>query len=333
MPILNGKQSKHDYLLSNAAAIGAAPGYAQVTLWGELVTPGQAAPVSGKVSPMAGRAFRSVVPGGGQGPPHIDTTVAQQARVYDYWLGGKDNFAADRELADEAIRVSPGVVAVARANREFLRRVVRYLAGEAGIRQFLDIGTGIPAAGSTHEVAQQVMPDARIVYVDNDPIVLSHARALLVSSGEGVVGYLDADAHDPDTILARAAETLDFGQPVAVLLLAILQVLDEPFAITSALMKGVPAGSYLAVSVPASDMQAEAQAMLAARLTEGTPGVTVTFRSHAEVTRFLDGLEIVAPGVVPVDRWRPRPAGPDVRHGLPAYAAVVRKNLTSPVNG
>ena len=285
--------------------------------------------MSGKVSPMAGRAFRSVVPDDGQEPPHIDTTVAQQARVYDYWLGGKDNFAADRQLAEEAMRVSPSVVAVARANREFLRRVVRYLAAEAGIRQFLDIGTGIPAAGSTHEVAQQVVPDARIVYVDNDPIVLSHARALLTSSGESVVGYLDADARDPDTILARAAETLDLGQPVAVLLLAILQVLDEPFAVTSALVKGVPAGSYLAVSVPASDMQAEAQAVLARTLTEGTPGVTVTFRSHAEVTRLFDGLELVPPGVVPVDRWRPGPTSPGGRHGLPAYAAVGRRNLTS----
>jgi hypothetical protein len=282
--------------------------------------------VSGKVPPMSGRAFRSVVPDDGQEPPHIDISVPQQARVYDYWLGGKDNFAADRELAELVARASPDVVAGARANRAFLRRVVRYLTGEAGIRQFLDIGTGIPAAGNTHEVAQSLVPDARIVYVDNDPIVLSHARALLTSSREGTVGFLDADAHDPDTILGRAAETLDFGQPVAVMLLAILQVLDEPFVITSALMKGVPAGSYLAVSIPASDMQPDAQTMVARRLTEGTPGITVTFRSHAEVSRLFGGLELVEPGVVPVNRWRPEPGSLNPQRDLPAYAAVGRKN-------
>jgi S-adenosyl methyltransferase len=274
---------------------------------------------------MSGRLFRSVVPDDGHEPPYIDTTVPQQARVYDYWLGGKDNFAADRELAEQAIRANPDVVAVARANRAFLGRAVRYLTGEAGIRQFLDIGTGIPAASNTHEVAQSFVPDARIVYVDNDPIVLSHARALLTSRPEGAVAYLDADAHDPGLILERAAEALDFGQPVAIMLLAILQVLREPHAIVAELLSGVPSGSYLAVSVPASDMQPEAQDLLVRRLTEGTPNVTVTFLSHGEVTRFFDGLELVQPGVVPVNRWRPDPGSPGAARDLPGYAALGRK--------
>jgi hypothetical protein len=274
---------------------------------------------------MSGGFFTSAVPDDGRKPPDIDTSVAHQARVYDYWLGGKDNFAADREAGDKAMQASPEVVAVSRANRAFLGRVVRFLAGEAGIRQFLDIGTGIPSADNTHEVAQGVAPEARVVYVDKDPIVLAHARALLVSAPEGRTAYLDADANDPDTILERAAGTLDFSQPVAIMLLFILQVIEDPYELTSRLLRAVPAGSYLTVSVPASDIQPEAQAELARRLVKDVPGVTVAFRGHTEMTRFFDGLELLEPGVVPVNHWRPGPGGPDPAHELPAYAAVGRK--------
>jgi hypothetical protein len=271
---------------------------------------------------VSGGFFASVVPGDGYEPPGIDTSVAHQARVYDYWLGGKDNFAADRVVGDKALQASPDLRVTARANRAFLGRAVRFLAGEAGIRQFLDIGTGIPSANNTHEVAQGVAPESRIVYVDNDPIVLAHARALLTSAPEGVTAYLDADARDPDTILASAATTLDFTEPVAITLLGILQVLKDPRAVTSRLLDAVPRGSYLVISVPASDLDPEVQATLARNLNESLPGITYSFCSNAEVTRFFDGLELVEPGVVPLNYWRPGPGGPDPARKLSAYGAV-----------
>jgi hypothetical protein len=274
---------------------------------------------------MSGGFFKSAVPGDSHKLPHIDTSVAHQARVYDYLLGGKDNFAADREVGEKILRANPDMAIGPRANRAFLGRVVRFLAGEAGIRQFLDIGTGIPSADNTHEVAQGVAPESRIVYVDNDPIVLAHARALLTSAPEGHTAYLDADANDPDAILARAAGTLDFSQPVAITLLLILQVIEDPYALTSRLVNAVPPGSYLAISIPTSDIQTEAQVALARRLNEGLPAVTTTFRSHAEVTRFFDGLELIEPGVVPANYWRPGSGGPDPARELPAYGAVGRK--------
>jgi trans-aconitate methyltransferase len=274
---------------------------------------------------MSGGFFESAVPVDDHKPLDIDTGVAHQARVYDYWLGGKDNFAADRVVGDKAMQASPDLPLVSRANRAFLGRVVRFLAGEAGIRQFLDIGTGIPSANNTHEVAQGVAPESRIVYVDNDLIVLAHARALLTSAPEGRTGYLDADANDPDTILARAAGTLDFNQPVAIMLLAILHVIEDPYALTSRLVDAVPSGSYLAISIPASDIQPEARAEVTRRLNEGLPGITMTLRNHAEVTRFFDGLELLEPGVVPVNHWRPGPGGPVPIRALSGYAAVGRK--------
>jgi len=270
---------------------------------------------------MSDGFFTSAAPDDYQ-PPNIDISVAHQARVYDYWLGGKDNFAADREVGDKAVQAYPDLAVAARANRAFLGRAVRFLAAEAGIRQFLDIGTGIPSENNTHEVAQGVAPQSRIVYVDNDPIVLAHARALLTSIPEGRTAYLDADANDPDAILARAAETLDFSQPVAITLLLILHVIKDPYALTSRLVDAVPPGSYLAISVPASDIQPEAYAEAARRLNEGVPGVTAAHRGHAEVTRFFDGLELLEPGVVPVNYWRPGPGGPDPARELAAYAAI-----------
>ena len=192
--------------------------------------------------------------------PDFDTSVPHIARVYDYWLGGKDNFAADRELGERTLQAYPNLVFSVRANRAFLARTVRFLAAEAGIRQFLDIGTGIPANNNTHEVAQRIAPESRIVYVDNDPIVLSHAKALLKSNPEGACAYLDADLRDPDKILAEAADTLDFSQPVAVMLIAVLQVVaddDEASAIVKRLMGACVPGSFVTISHPASDIDAE----------------------------------------------------------------------------
>src|SRR5580658_448921 len=189
----------------------------------------------------------------------LDTTVAHSARVHDYWLGGKDNFAADRAAGDAVMEAYPGIVMSVRANRAFLARAVRFLAAEAGIRQFLDIGTGIPASNNTHEVAQAVAPGARVVYVDYDPVVLLHGRALLKGSGEGALDYIDADLRDPQAILAQAAKTLDFSRPVAVMLIAIMHLIvdaDDPYGLVGQLMAAVPAGSYLALSQVASDIQA-----------------------------------------------------------------------------
>jgi hypothetical protein len=255
--------------------------------------------------------------------PVIDTSVAHQARVYDYWLGGKDNFAADRAVGDMAIEVSPNIVAGVRANREFLGRAVRYLAAEAGVRQFLDIGSGLPAASNTHEIAQAAAPDARVVYVDNDPIVLAHARALLTSAPQGACAYLDADANEPETFLARTAETLDFAQPVAVAMLAVLQVLRDPQAVIDTVMKAVPSGSYLILSVPSSDIHGEQQAALASRVSASTPGVTVSLFSGPQVRGFLGGLDLVDPGVTTTTRWRPEPT--TSAEEFPVYVAVARK--------
>jgi hypothetical protein len=237
----------------------------------------------------------------------FDTSVAHLARVYDYWLGGKDNFAADRLAAEQAIQDYPDIVFSVRANRAFLARTVRYLARDAGIRQFLDIGTGIPSSNNAHEVAQSVAPDCRVVYVDNDPVVLAHARALLDSSPQGVTNYIDADLRDTEKILDAAARTLDFSRPVAVMLMAILQVIDDaddPRGIVAKLLGAVPAGSHLALSHPASDIEVEAQGTMARRLNQ-LMAEKVSLRSQAEVARFLDGLEVIEPGVVRVQAWRP----------------------------
>jgi S-adenosyl methyltransferase len=242
--------------------------------------------------------------------PAFDTSVAHVARVYNYWLGGKDNFAADRAAAEQAIAAFPDIVHSARANRAFLRRAVTYLARTAGIRQFLDIGTGIPSANNTHEVAQAVSPDCRIVYVDNDPVVLAHARALLTSTPEGTTDYIDADLRDADQILARAAQTLDFSQPIAIMLMAILQhVSDEsdPYGTVGKLVAAVPSGSYLALSHPAKDIHAAEMAEMAKRLNQ-TMAEKVTFRAQSEVAPFFAELELIEPGMTNVPDWRPESA-------------------------
>jgi hypothetical protein len=260
-------------------------------------------------------------------PAAIDTTVAHQARIYDYWLGGKDNFAVDREAAQQAIAAYPPILRGVRAQRAFLVRAVRYLAEEAGIRQFLDIGTGIPTANNTHQVAQAAAPDARVVYVDNDPLVLAHARALLTSVPEDATAYLDADAREPDKILAGAAGLLDFGRPVAVLLIGLLQLIpdaDSPHAIVARLVEAVPSGSWLAVYHPASDIDEQRVAEAVRRVNTRTAGTT-TLRTHAEIARFFDGLELLAPGLVQVQRWQPGSAAPDDGEQIAAYAGLARK--------
>jgi S-adenosyl methyltransferase len=237
----------------------------------------------------------------------IDPSRAHIARVQDYWLGGKDHFEADRLAGDEAIAEFPDMVASVRNTRAFLGRTVRFLAGDRGIRQFLDIGTGIPTSSNTHEVAQGMAPESRIVYVDNDPMVLAHARALLASSPQGRCAYADADIRGPEKILATAAEVLDFTAPVAVVLMAVLQFVpddDHPHEIVRRLMADMPAGSYLVISHPAADLQAAAMAGMATRLNQ-LMAQRVRPRSKAEVTAFFDGLDLVEPGVVRCPEWRP----------------------------
>jgi len=256
----------------------------------------------------------------------IDPSVAHIARVQDYWLGGKDHFEADRIAGDEAIAQLPDMVASVRNTRAFLGRTVRFLAAEQGVRQFLDLGTGIPAASNTHEVAQDIAPGSRVVYVDNDPMVLAHARALLTSSREGRCAYVDADIRDPEKILTIAAEVLDFTAPVAVVLIAVLQFIpdeDDPHGIVRRLMAAVPAGSYLVISHPASDIQAAAMAAAAGRLNE-LMAQRAKPRSKAEVTAFFDQLDLVQPGVIRCPEWRPgRPA--DAAGKSTMWGGVARK--------
>jgi len=252
--------------------------------------------------------------------------VAHPARVYAYWLGGKDHYEADRKVAKEVIRLRPQVVASARANRRFLARVVRYLAADCSIRQFLDIGTGLPAPDNTHEVAQQIAASCRIVYVDNDPVVLTHARALLTSTAAGSCDYIDADVRDTATILTEAARTLDLTQPVAVLLLAILHFVpdsDEPATLVAKLAGQIAPGSYLAISHLTADFAPEQVATAAAAYNTLAPA-PVTPRSHAEVTALLSRLPLVAPGVVPVTEWRPAAAMLPHRRIADLYAGVAR---------
>jgi hypothetical protein len=235
-------------------------------------------------------------------PPVIDTSVAHPARRYDYWLGGKDNFAADRESGDAVLKIFPGARLWARTNRDFLRRAVTFLSREAGIRQFLDIGTGIPTANNTHEVAQAVAPETRVVYVDNDPIVLVHARALLTSTPEGETAYVDADFRDPERILAHpeTRRILDFSQPIALMLLAVLHFFpdsDGPYEIVGRLVDELAPGSYLTMSHGTGDFMSDDQ--------QGSMNGLGHVRSRNEVARFFEKTELVEPGVVSIESWRP----------------------------
>jgi S-adenosyl methyltransferase len=239
--------------------------------------------------------------------PKIDTSVPHSARIWNYWLGGKDNYPVDREAGDKYRETFPQIVDVARAGRYFLARSVRFLAADAGVRQFIDVGTGLPAPDNTHEVAQRVAPECRVVYVDNDPLVLAHARALLASAPEGSCDYVDADMRDPAAILAAAARTLDFTRPVALLFMGVLGHVadyDESRAIVSAMLGGVPAGSYLALK----DSVGGQARVKANEQYERTGAVPYVSRTAAQVEGYFAALDLVPPGVVPVGDWRPDPS-------------------------
>ncbi|MEU5918094.1 SAM-dependent methyltransferase [Streptomyces sp. NPDC004288] len=238
----------------------------------------------------------------------IRTDIAHNARVWNYWLGGKDNYPVDRAVGDRVTGFYPSIGEVARADRAFLGRVVTHLAAEEGVRQFLDVGTGLPTADNTHEVAQRVAPDARIVYVDNDPIVLTHARALLTSAPEGVTEYVDADAHDPERIVAAAVGTLDLSRPVAVMMLGILNFVldtDKARSVVRTLTAAVPPGSYLVLTHPTLEPELGGEGNEAAMdfwNENATPPITA--RTREEFTSFFDGLDLLEPGVVSCSRWR-----------------------------
>ena len=256
----------------------------------------------------------------------IDTSVPHSARIWNYWLGGKDNYAVDRAAGDAYANVFPGIMDVARASRSFLTRGIRYLAEEAGIRQFLDVGTGLPTADNTHQVAQRVAPEARIVYVDNDPLVLAHARALLTSTPEGATAYIHADLRDPATITAEAAKTLDFTQPIALILSGILgHVTDtnEARSIVHNLMDALPSGSYLSLNDGTNVIsKGFEQAQQGYNQSGALPYV---LRAPEEIASFFDGLELVEPGVVSCPRWRPEPAPSGPPAEVDAFCGVGRK--------
>ena len=266
--------------------------------------------------------------GPAQPGPGFDTSVSHSARIWNYWLGGKDNYAADRQAGDKVAAMLPSIVAQARADRAFLGRAIRYLAGEAGIRQFLDIGTGLPTAENTHEVAQRVASESRIVYADNDPLVLVHARALLTSTPEGACDYIEGDLHEPDKILAEAARTLDFDQPVGLMLLGVLHHIsetDEAQEIVRRLVAALAPGSFLTVNHSTSAVHGEAMEEAVRHWNRvGTPPMTL--RTPQQIVRFFDGLDLLAPGVVSCSRWRPGP-GPEGEEPaeVDEFSGVARK--------
>ena len=255
--------------------------------------------------------------------PSIDSTVPHSARIWNYWLGGKDNFAVDRKAGDAYAATFPDIITIARESRKFLVRAVHYLAAEAGVRQFLDIGTGLPVMQNTHEVAQRAAPDARIVYVDNDPLVLTHARALLTNTtDEGVTGYIDADFHNPDQIVADAKNILNFTQPIAVMFMGVLGHVtdfDETRSIVGRVMAAVPSGSYL-VLYDGTDNEAASEALDDYKDTGAVPYVN---RSSQQLARLFEGLEMLEPGLVPITQWRPDPAAE--APAVDAYGGVGRK--------
>ncbi|SOE07705.1 SAM-dependent methyltransferase [Streptomyces sp. Ag109_G2-15] len=259
------------------------------------------------------------------GPARLNTSVAHNARVWNYWIGGKDNYEVDQGVGEHVAGMFPVIREVARADRDFLGRAVRFLTAERGVRQFLDVGTGLPTVDNTHEIAQRIAPESRIVYVDNDPIVLAHARSLLTSSPEGVTDYIDADVHDPDAIVRRAVDTLDLDRPVAVMMLGILNFVldtDEARDIVRRIMAAVPSGSHLVLTHPTYDAEVGGEGNIAAMEfwnANATPPITA--RSGAEIASFLDGLEPVEPGLVPCSQWRAETEAAAV----PQYGAVAVK--------
>jgi hypothetical protein len=257
----------------------------------------------------------------------LDPTVPNPARVWNFWVGGKDHFEADRALADQFSQVVPEMPLIARLTRQFLAETVSQLAA-SGVRQFLDIGTGLPTADNTHEVAQRIAPDSRIVYVDNDPVVLAHARALLTSSPKGKTAYLDADIRDPAKILGRAADTLDFSKPTAVLLIAVLHFVqdsDDPYLIVTTLMDAMPPGSYLAVVHGASDV-GSSDMPEAERRYNAQASARFHARDREQISRFFDGLELAGPGLVNLSRWSQAGSGCwSAEADVAGYCALARK--------
>ena len=283
--------------------------------------PDEAAAVPARPDPGSGPTAANPDPG-------FDTIVSHSARIWNYWLGGKDNYAADRAAGDKVAAMLPSIVAQARADRAFLGRAIRYLVGSAGIRQFLDIGTGLPTAENTHEVAQRIAPESRIVYVDNDPLVLAHARALLTSTPEGACDYVEGDLRDPDQILADAARTIDFAKPVGLMLLGVLHHIpdtDEAYSIVERLKAALAPGSFLVINHSTSAVHGEAMEE-AVRHWNLVGKPSMTLRSVEQITGFFDGLDLLEPGVISCSRWRP---GLTASTGQPAevdeFCGVARK--------
>jgi len=255
----------------------------------------------------------------------IDTTVPHSARIWNYWLGGKDNYPVDREAGDQFVKAFPGIVAEARANRQFLARAIRYLVTEADIHQFLDVGTGLPTVDNTHEVSQRLDPACRIVYVDNDPLVLAHARALLTSTPEGVTDYVDADLRDPDEILDAAAGTLDFSKPVALILSGIMgHVADDegPHAIVRRLVDRLPSGSYLMLQDGTVVSQENADALEDYNESGAVP---YHLRTPEQIASFFAGLDLIEPGVVPIQMWRPDVTPAEPKDHVDTFGGIGRK--------
>ncbi|MEO3809043.1 SAM-dependent methyltransferase [Sphaerisporangium sp. B11E5] len=264
---------------------------------------------------------------GPEPPTKIDPTVAHSARVWNYWLGGKDNFAADRQIGDQILKVMPALVDSARADRAFLGRAVHHLVAEAGVRQFLDIGTGLPTAANTHEVAQALAPDCRVVYVDNDPIVLTHARALLVGTEEGATDYIEADIRETAMVLDRTRETLDLGRPVAVMLLGILNFITddaEAAEIVRHILAAVPSGSHLVVAHPTAEVHTDAM-LEAVRQWNAAGSAPMVLRSPKEIARWFEGLDLLDPGIVSCSQWRADPDDFDAQEQVSQFCAVGRK--------
>jgi hypothetical protein len=256
-----------------------------------------------------------------QAAPEIDTSQAHSARIWNYWLGGKDHYPVDRVVGDQIQRLHPGIIDYARGDRAFLGRAATYLAAEAGIRQYLDIGTGLPTVDNTHQVVQRIAPESRVAYVDNDPLVLVHARALLTSAPGGATDYIDADLRDVDTVLERAAKTLDFSEPVGLMLLGVVVFIEdeaEALGTVGRLMDALPSGSYLVLSHTITDpSMPEMDAAVAFWNENGTPKLTQ--RTVDRVMHFFDGLDLIEPGVVSCSQWRAEPNA----WGTPKPVAIV----------
>ncbi|MEU5883493.1 SAM-dependent methyltransferase [Spirillospora sp. NPDC047279] len=260
--------------------------------------------------------------------PEIDASVPHSARIWNYWLGGKDFYPADQAMGDQIMKFFPEIVENARGNRYFLCRVVRHLVADVGIRQFLDIGTGLPTVDNTHEVAQRIAPESRIVYVDNDPLVLAHARALLTSTAEGATDYLDADVRDPEAILDAAAATLDFSRPVALMLVGVMQFVEddaEADSILRRLMSALPSGSHLVLTHPTNAVRGERMDEAVRQWNEGGGSPRLSLRTVERVERFFDGLHVLEPGVVPTTLWRPEVPELEQPQPIDDFGALARK--------